>query len=110
MRFRVSLLLLAASMVAFAAPVWASNLSTHVQIDHVTKLLNVQLKPGKYRLVANETNGQVKVEHRYKVIARVKGQWVNLKKKSHYSEVLMDNHDIQEVRFAGKKKAVKFAA
>jgi hypothetical protein len=45
-----------------------------------------------------------------KVVAHVKGQWVNLHKKSRYGEVLSTRRDIQEVRFAGQKQAIKFPA
>ena len=108
MRLRVSLLVSAACLFAMAAPALAKTLSTHVEVDHETKLLNLELKPGNYRLIANEANGQVKVMRNYELVGRVKGKWVKLNQKSNYSEVLMTHHVIQEVRFSGKKEAVKF--
>ncbi len=110
MRLRVSLLVSAACLFAMAAPAFAKTLSTHIDLDHETKLLNLELKPGHYRLIANEANGQVKVMRNYQLIGRVKGKWVKLNKKSYYSEIVMTHHDIQEVRFSGKKEAVKFAS
>jgi hypothetical protein len=110
MRIRFSFLPVAACLLGMAMPVWASTLSTKVQFNHATKLVNVNLKPGQYRLLANESTGQVKVERNYKVVARVEGKWVKLGRKSQYSEVLSTNHRVQEIRFAGKKKAVKFSA
>lgn len=110
MRLRVSLLVSLACLFAMASPALAKTLSTHIQLNHETKLLNLELKPGHYRLIANTTNDQVKVMRNYKLVGRVKGRWVRLKRKSFYSEILMTHHDIQEVRFAGKKRAVKFAS
>ncbi len=111
MRIRVFALLLSlACLFTLSAPVWASNVSTSIYLLHQTKIQNVNLKPGNYRLVVNNSNGKVKVERHYHVVARVSGKWVNLPKKSSQSEVLMDNHIIQEVRFAGKKRAVKFVS
>ncbi len=110
MRLRVSILLVLACLLGMSAPVWAESFATKMQLGHITKLENVKLKPGQYRFLANPSTGQVKVERHYKLVAKVKGQWVKLKKKSQYTEILMTNHNIQEIRFAGKNKAVKFAA
>jgi hypothetical protein len=110
MRLRVSFFLLAACLLGLSMPVFASTVSTQMQFGHVTKLANVNLKPGNYRFVANESTGEVKVERSYRVVARVKGKWVKLGKKSQYSEVLLTNHKIQEIRFGGKKRAVKFSS
>lgn len=110
MRLRVSLLVMAACLFAMAAPALAKTLSTSIDLDHETKLLNLELKPGNYRLVANEATGQVKVLRNYNVVGKVDGKWIKLNKKSQYSEILMTHHDIQEVRFSGKKMAVKFAS
>jgi hypothetical protein len=110
MRLRVSLLVSAFCLFAMAAPALAKTLSTHIRLGHETKLLNLELKPGRYRFVANEANGQVKVMQDYKLVGRVQGKWVKLNRKSYYSEVLMTRHDIQEIRFSGKKEAVKFAS
>ncbi len=110
MRLRVSLLLVALSLFGMSAPAWAGTLSTQIDLIHAAKLANLNLKPGKYRLTANESNGQVKVEHHYRLIGRVKGNWVKLHNKPQYTEMLMTNHKIQEIRFAGKIKAVKFSA
>ena len=110
MRLRASLFVSLICVFAMSVPALAKTLSTHIELDHQTKLLNLDLKPGHYRLVINEANGKVKVMRDYKVVGWVKGDWVKLKRKSRYSEILMTHHDIQEVRFAGKKQAVKFAA
>ena len=54
MRFRVSFLITAACLLALSAPAWARRLSTKIEIDHATKIASAQLKPGNYRLVADE--------------------------------------------------------
>ncbi len=112
MRLRVSSLLVVACMFGLSAPVWASSLSMRTWFSHKTKVANVWLKPGRYRFIANTSTSQVKVESRGtgRVIARVKGDFVNLAKKSHYAEVLSTNHVVQEIRFNGKEQAVKFAS
>jgi hypothetical protein len=110
MRLRVSLLISAAFLFAMAAPAMAKTLSTHVDLDHETKLLNLELKPGHYRFVANEANGQVKVIRNYQVVGTVKGKWVKLNKRSYYNEIVTTHHEIQEIYFSGKKEAVKFAS
>lgn len=110
MRLRVSFLLVALFLFGMSMPVWARTISAKIDLIHAAKVVDVKLKPGNYRLLANESNGQVKIEHHYKVVARVKGKWVEIHHKPQYSEVLMTNHKIQEIRFAGKIKAVKFSA
>lgn len=110
MRLRVSFLVALACVFAMTAPAMAKTVSTRIQITQEAKLLNLKLKPGNYRFVANTANNQVKVIRNYKVIGRVKGEWVKLHRKSRYTEILMTHHVIQEVRFAGKVRAVKFAA
>lgn len=110
MRIRVSLLLAALCLFGISAPVWAGTIATHVDILHAAKVLNVKLKPGNYRFLANQSTGQVKIEHHYKLVARVKGKWVKIHNKPQYNEVLLTNHKIQEIRFAGKIKALKFSA
>ncbi|MDE3135378.1 MAG: hypothetical protein KGL59_02285 [Acidobacteriota bacterium] len=110
MRLRVSLLVSLACLFAMAAPALAKTLSTHVDLYHQSKILKLELKPGRYRFVANEASGQVKVIRNYKVIGTVKGRWVKLNKKSYYSEIVSSHNDIQEIYFSGKKEAVKFAS
>lgn len=110
MRIRVSLFAAAVCVVAVSAPVWAKQLSTRLDLTHSTKLASAMLKPGQYRIEANESTGQVKVLKNYKVIAQVKGQWITTPKKAQYNEVLMNHNDIQEVTFAGKDKELKFAS
>jgi hypothetical protein len=110
MRLRVSFLITAACLLTLSAPAWARRLSTKIEIDHTTRIASAQLKPGNYRLVADEGTGQVKVLRNGRLVAQVEGKWVSLNRKSEYSEMLTENHKVQEVRFAGKKKAIKFAS
>ena len=110
MRLRVSSLSILCCFLAMSAPAWAKTLSTHIDIDHVTKLANLDLKPGRYRLVADEANGQLKVFRDGKLVGEAKGEWVKLNRKSEYSEILMTRHVIQEVRFSGKNEAVKISS
>lgn len=110
MRIRVSLSLLgaAACVMAVSAPVWAKQLSTNLDVTEPTKIATAELKPGQYKLVANESTGQVQVVRDGKVVAQVKGQWVKTNKKTEYSEILSNNNIVQEVLFGGKDQAIKF--
>jgi hypothetical protein len=108
MRLRASFLVTAACLLALSAPAWARRLSSNFDISHATRIVSVQLKPGHYHVVADESTGQVKVLRNDRLVAQVKGKWVTLERKPEYSEMLTDNHDIQEFLFAGKKKAIKF--
>jgi hypothetical protein len=108
MRIRVPFLLSMICLLGLSMPVWAGTFSIRTTINQPTKLVNIELKPGQYRFVADESSGEVKVEHHYKVIATVKGQWVKLDKAADYTAVLMNNHTITGIDFAGKNKAIKF--
>ena len=108
MRVRVSLLLALVCLLGLSLPVMAKSLSAKMEVKQPTKIVNVELKPGQYNFVANTSTGVVKVERQYKVVAKVKGQWVKLSNKADYTEVLMNGHSIQEIHFAGKNEALKF--
>lgn len=108
MRIRTSLFVAVLCMLALSSPAWAKNLSFHTRFNHLTKIATASLKPGQYRLVADESTGRMNVVRYGKVVAQVKGQWVNLKKKSQYSEVMSNRYHVQEVRFAGHSRALKF--
>ena len=110
MRIRASLLLCVLCSLAMSAPAWAKVLSNRFEFDQATAISGNHLKAGKYRFLANESTGLVKVMRNGKLVAKVKGQWVNLKDKSQYNEVMSKRNNIQEVRFAGKTRAIKFPA
>lgn len=110
MRFRLSFFALVACLLALSTPVWASALSAKIYLGHSARVGATDLKPGNYRVSANESTGQVKWMRNDRLVAKVKGKWVKLGKKSQYTEMLSDNHIVQEVRFAGKKRAIKFSS
>jgi len=111
MRVRVSALLLSvACLFTLSASVWASSLSTSFTLLQQTKIQNINLKPGDYRLVVDESSGKVKIESHHQVVASVNGTWVTLPKEATESEVLTNNNTIQEVTFAGKNRALKFGS
>lgn len=111
MRMRLfALLFSVACLLTLSAPVWASSLSTSFTLLQQTKIQNVNLKPGDYRLVVDESSGKVKIESRHQVVAHVNGKWVTLSEKASESEVLTNNNTIQEVTFAGKNRALKFGS
>jgi hypothetical protein len=97
-------------LLAISAPSWAKYLSSKFEFAHLTKIAGTNLKPGTYRFVANVSTGETNVLRNGKVVVHVKGQWVDLKEKSTYNEVLSTGHDIQEVRFAGRNRTLKFGS
>ncbi|HVB98688.1 MAG TPA: hypothetical protein VNJ12_05060 [Candidatus Dormibacteraeota bacterium] len=108
MRIRMPFFLCLLCALAMSAPAWAKDLSTHFEFDQLTRIGSTQLKPGQYRFIADESTGQLRVMRNGKIVVEVKGQWIDLKDKSEYSEVMSTRNDIQEVLFAGKMKAIKF--
>lgn len=108
MRVRVSFLAAMVCLLGISVPVFGKTLSAKMEVTQATKIANVQLKPGQYRFVADSSNGQVKVERQYKVVAKVKGEIVKLNKKSDMNEVLTNNNVITEIHFAGTNEAIKF--
>ena len=110
MRTRAYFLLFAFCAMLISAPAWARDLSTNAQFASPNKIANINLKPGQYRFVANESTGGVKVLRQGKLVARVKGKWVNLTSKSPYAAVESTRNNIQEILFSGQKRAIKFPA
>lgn len=110
MRTRTYFLLIGLCTLLMSAPAWAKVVSTNTQIASPSKIANIKLKPGQYRFIANESTGKVKVLHNGKLVARVKGKWVNLKTKSPYTAVESNRNQIQELLFSGKNRALKFPA
>lgn len=110
MRFRPSFFAAVCCMFALSTPVWASQLSASIYLGHSTRVGTNELKPGNYHMSANESSGQVKWMRNDRLVAQVKGKWVTLNKKSQYTEMLSNNHVVQEVRFAGKRMAIKFSS
>ena len=110
MRTRAYFLLLGLSALLISAPAWARDLSADTQLSSPNTIANIKLKPGEYRFIANESTGRVKVLRHGKLIARVKGKWVNLKTKSPYTAVESNRKEIQELLFSGKNRAIRFTA
>jgi hypothetical protein len=108
MRVRISTILVLVCLLGLSLPVMAKSLSAKMNLSQPTKIVNVELKPGQYNFIADTSTGVVKVEHKYKVVAKVKGRWVKLSKKADLTEVLTNGHNIQEIQFAGKDTAIKF--
>lgn len=108
MRVRVSSLVALVCLFGLSIPVMAKTLAAKMVVNQNTKLVNVELKPGQYRFLADTATGEVKVERNYKVVAKVKGQWVKLPQEADYTEVLTNNHSVTEIQFAGRDKALKF--
>jgi hypothetical protein len=103
---KVCVSLLAA--IAFAIPAWASHkMSTRLTLDNPAKIGNTTLKPGSYRLVVNSGQNDVRVMHHGRLLATVPGQWVNLKNKSPYTDVVINKNQVKEIDFSGKTQAVR---
>jgi len=92
---------------ATAAAKNPNSVSTTVQLLSETSLHGTTLKPGTYKLVADETN--VTLEQDGKMIAESKMHWKDGAKKSPYSTVVFDDHGIREIHFDGKTRYIEIA-
>lgn len=97
-----------AAAVLMAVPVWAHTDSVHVQVDHTVTIAGTQLNPGDYDLRVQESGTQVSVLKDGNVIAQVPCTWIQLSKKSEYSQVQFSENEITEVDFQGKTEAIQF--
>jgi len=100
-------------ILMLTAPAWSSG-SKHtdsmtLDVDQATTIGNTQLMPGHYTLKADESQNQLDVIHEGKTIATIPGQWVSLDQKADSSEVESENNRITEVKFQGRKEALKIS-
>ena len=100
------------SVLILTMPAWAGSNSFHkdstdYDVIQVTMIGNTQLQPGHYTIKATETEKQFEVLKDGKVVATVPCQWVRLPKKARETEVLSTSNQVNEVKFGGRKEALK---
>ena len=92
---------------ATAAAKNPNSVHTTIQLLNQTSLNGKTLKPGTYKLVADETN--VAFEQDGKMVAESKMRWKDTATKAAYSTVIFDDHGIREIHFEGKTRYVEIA-
>lgn len=98
---------LALSILALAAPVWARTESAKMTLVRPATIGQKTLNPGKYRFVANTMTKDVRVMHQGRTVAMVPGKWVTLHNKSPYTAIVLKKRSIREIQFSGRLKAIK---
>jgi len=98
------------AMLFLTASAWAASNSSHkdstgFDVAQATIIGNTHLQPGHYTFEANEDQSQLNVLQNGKVVATVPCHWVQLQKKPSSSEILSNNNQVNEVRFAGRTQA-----
>lgn len=109
MRISVGGLITGLAIFAMAAPIWARPRTDTAQFDvtEPTTVAGTELRPGTYELRAEENSNQLRVVRNGKVIAEVPIAWVQLPKKSEYTQVVTKNNQVEEIDFHGKTEAVQ---
>ncbi|HKS81980.1 MAG TPA: hypothetical protein VJR23_10795 [Candidatus Acidoferrales bacterium] len=97
-----------AAAILVAVPVWAHTDSVRVQLTHTVTISGTQLKPGSYDLKVQDSGNDVNIFQDGNKIAQVPCKWVQLSKKSDYSDVQFTKNRITELDFHGKTEAVRF--
>jgi hypothetical protein len=98
--------------LAFAMPVAASDAGTKdskpttatMEFLKPVTLGGIQLKPGSYHVVADET--KVTIEQNGKMVAEAPVQWKDGNQKSRYSNIVSVGDQLKEIHFSGKMRYV----
>jgi hypothetical protein len=106
MRIRLIHLIAVLSVLALAAPVWATRTATDLTIDQPAKVQGRLLQPGNYHVIASDEDNQVKFIRDNKVVGEFPAHWINLARKADYSAFVKNGDEIEEIDFEGKDKAI----
>ena len=94
--------------IAFVVPAWAAHkISASITLGNTATIGTTTLKPGNYRVVADPNTNQLQLLQCGHVLATTNVKWVDLKKKSPYTAVVMDKDQIREIDFSGKLQAIR---
>ena len=99
-----SLCLLA--VLALAMPALAKPYRTTLDVTQKTKIGNLALVPGEYRLIANDTSATVMKGR--KVLGEVKCHWIESAHKTPTDEIIYKGDRLIEVRPGGKTRVLEF--
>ena len=92
-------------IVALALPALAKPVSKSLNLPTQTRFGGTQLDAGRYQLLIDDTS--VTVKKGREVIAQVRGEWEQRDKKNDLTIVLQGpNGEVQEIRFAGERRAL----
>ncbi len=107
MKIRVAPFVAFLSVLFLSCPVWAHSESTPLDLSQPATIGSTTLKPGQYRLIANLSTDQVRVERKGKVIGTFTGTPVTLQTKSEQTAIVFNGRQISEIQFTGKTEALK---
>lgn len=108
MKIRYRDLLFAAAILSMAAPAWAHTDTATLTFDKPVHIGSTMLDPGSYKVRGEENSAQLAIERNGKVVAEVPCHWIQLDSKSASDEALLDNGNVQQIRFGGRIAAVQF--
>ncbi|HKV05163.1 MAG TPA: hypothetical protein VJO53_08675 [Candidatus Acidoferrales bacterium] len=79
--------------------------STTLDVLSAVTLAGKQLKPGMYRVTADDS--RVTLEQDGKVVAEAPVQWKDETAKPHYSNIVTVGTEVKEIHFSGKMRYVE---
>jgi len=105
----LAVLMLAMPLAAHASAAAKNPKATTTTVDilNPTSLSGKALKPGSYRITADDA--KVTVEQDGKMVAEAAVQWKDEPSKAKYSTIVTDERGIREIHFGGKTKYVEIA-
>jgi len=100
---------LAVAMPMMARDATAKEKPTTATLDLISaaSLAGKQLKPGTYRIAADDSKVTFEVDG--KVVAEAAVQWKDESSKPAYSKIVADNDQIKEIHFSGKMRYVEIS-
>jgi hypothetical protein len=78
--------------------------TANVEILSTVSLAGKQLKPGTYRVTADDS--RVTVQQDGKVVAESPVQWKDENRKPRYSAIVTDGDQVKEIHFNGKMRYI----
>ena len=78
--------------------------SANMQILNTISLAGTQIKPGMYKVTADDS--KVTVEQNGKMVAEAPIQWKEGSVKANYSNIVTDGDAVTEIHFGGKMRFV----
>lgn len=109
MRWSVKKSLGGLAILALALPVWArpdKPYTAHWDLNQVTTIGSVQLKPGTYTVQAYAKQNTLDILRGDKMVAQLPCHWIQLPQKASDTEVDTNNNQIVQVQFSGKTEAI----
>lgn len=98
------------AILVFALAVCARPDKTYTaewSTSQATMIGHTQIKPGTYKVEAQENQNTLNIVRNGKVVAQTSCHWIQLPKKADDTEVDTNHNQIVEVEFSGKTEAIR---